>query len=67
MAARSTRNKIRFQAHQCLDKLERIQGHLKLIDELSGGKSENINKQLPGMVVVVDQVKDFFIAFRESL
>jgi len=67
MTARSTRNKIRYQAKMCVDKLERIQQHLKSIDEMSEGSSEAITEQLPALIMAVDLVMDFHIAFRDSL
>ncbi|GAI82092.1 unnamed protein product, partial [marine sediment metagenome] len=46
MTGRSTRNKVKYQADKCLSKLERIQSHLKNIDDLAQDGSETISKQL---------------------
>lgn len=56
-----------YQADKCVNKLERIQGHLKNIDDLALDQSGAISKQLPALVALIEETKTFFIAFRGSL
>ena len=67
MTARSTRNKLRHQAEKVMNDLDRCQGHLKYLSELSDGESDYIEKNMPGMVFMVDGLKLIIKKFREGL
>jgi len=67
MAGRSTRNKVKYQADKCVSKLERIQGHLKNIDDLAQDQSGTISATIPSLVAATEALQEFFIAFRNSL
>jgi len=67
MTARSTRNKLRHQAEKVMNDLDRCQGHLKYLSELSEGESDYIEKHMPGMVFMIDGLKLIIKRFREGL
>lgn len=67
MTTRSTRNKLRHQAEKVMSDLDRCQGHLRYLSELSGGESKYIEKNMPGLVLYVNVMKDIMKSFREGL
>lgn len=67
MAPRSTRNKLRFQAEQCIKKTTATQQHLKNIDDMAQGRSEVVDKALPGLVQMSELMLTTLKAFREAL
>ena len=67
MAKRSTRNKLRYQAEQCIKKTKGIQQHLQYIDTLAQNRSEMINRSLPGLVEMSELLLDTLKTFREAL
>jgi len=67
MTARSTRNKLRHQAEKVMNDLDRCQGHLRYLSELSDGKSKYIEKHMPNLVLYVEVMKDIMKSFREGL
>ena len=50
MAKRSTRNKIKWHADEVVKHTEKIQQHLKQIDDLADGRSLVIARVLPGLL-----------------
>lgn len=67
MSSRSTRNKLRHQVTKAVNDCERIQGHLKYMDELAAGGSDETTQALPVLVESVDTLQTFLLAFRDSL
>ncbi len=67
MASRSTRNKVKFQADKALRKTERIQEHLKYIDDLGKQQSPFINEAMPVLVGVAELLKNMLVKFRAGL
>lgn len=67
MAARATRNKIRFQAGKAINMLVRSQEHLAKLDVMADGQSEYINKNLPILVGFSEELKRTLEQFREGL
>ena len=67
MAQRSTRNKLRWQAKKCIDQLDRIMNHLKVIDEMAQGESKYITETAPRLVVIIQAVRVTFVNFRDGL
>ncbi|GAH94350.1 unnamed protein product [marine sediment metagenome] len=67
MTTRSTRNKLRHQAEKVMNDLDRCQGHLRYLSELSGGESPYIEKHMPDIVLMVDVLKKIIKQFREGL
>ena len=57
MSSRSTRNKLRFQAHAALDDLRRAQDHLTGLAALTGDTSGYIDEYLPVIMVALESVR----------
>lgn len=64
---RSTRNKMRWQVEQILNKVEDCQTHLGYINVLSEGRSEIVNDFLPQYAELLRQVHALFVDFRTRL
>ena len=67
MAKRSTRNKLKWQGDQGIKKVTQLQQHLKNIDDLAQGRSEMVNRSLPGLVEMSELLLDTLKTFREAL
>jgi len=67
MTARSTRNKMKWQAEMIMRDLVKVQRHLKLIDDLAEGNSEYIEKHLPNITTLVEYMAKIVKTFREGL
>ena len=67
MAKRSTRNKLKWQGDKAINQVERLQQHLKNIDDLAAGASEMVNKSLPGLVEMSELMLTTLRAFRAAL
>lgn len=67
MTQRSTRNKMRWQMKQVIDKIDSCFKHLKLIEEMSGEGSPLVNEFLNQYIYLFDQVRRLCIDFREKL
>jgi len=67
MTARSTRNKMKWQAEKVMNDLDRAVGHLKYLTEMSEGQSDYIINHVPRMVVSIEMMKQVIKAFREGL
>lgn len=67
MAARSTRNKIRYNAKRILECFDDMESYLQTIDELADGRSDYITNNIPGLVEILEHVKPVFVQFREGL
>jgi len=67
MAARNTRNKLKFQAERIIERLVDCQGHLKFMDDLAEGQSEYLNQQIPILTTIFDGMINTVKIFREGL
>lgn len=67
MAQRSTRNKLKWQGDKAINTIEKLQRHLKNIDDLAGGGSKMINQSLPGLVEMSELMLTTLRAFRAAL
>lgn len=67
MTGRKTRTKLRFQVTKIIEVLERVEGHLKYIDDLAEGQSEYINQQLPTLTFLLEEIIKTVKLFREGL
>lgn len=67
MAARSTRNKIRFQAKKAADNLDNVLEHLAKLEMMADGRSDYINEAMPTVVQAVEGTRRVIIAFRDGL
>ncbi|MBA7636505.1 hypothetical protein ES703_44125 [subsurface metagenome] len=67
MAARTTRNKLRFQAEKAIEELDRSLRHIQTLDLISEKRSPYINGNIPKLVLLYEQFKQTLIAFREGL
>jgi hypothetical protein len=67
MASRSTRNKLRHQAERAAASCEKIQEHLRYLDDLANGQSQYINENLPSLVLITDNLQQLLLQFREGL
>jgi len=67
MASRSTRNKIRFQAHSAMDDLKAAQVHLTQLGALGDETSPYIDDNLPVIMVALESVRVVLDRFTEGL
>jgi len=67
MAARSTRNKIRFQARSAMDDLKAAQVHLTQLGALANDQSPYIDEHLPVIMVALESVRTVLDKFSEGL
>lgn len=67
MTARTTRNKLRFQAEQAIEDLDRSLRHIHTLDQIGGQASPYINERVPQLVLLYEQFKQTLVAFREGL
>ena len=67
MASRSTRNKIKGQAGNIKEHINKMFLHLQKIDELSGGSSEFINAQLSVLTDALNEYDKGFDRFSAEL
>ena len=67
MTARSTRNKMKWQTEKVMSHLDKCQGHLKLLSDLSQGQSEYIEKHIADLVTSIELMKAIVKSFREGL
>jgi len=67
LTARSTRNKIRWQAHKMIEKVDGMMEHLRYMDELAEGRSEVIEKHTPIIVTFLEELKKYLERFRNEL
>ena len=67
MTSRSTRNKIRFQAHSAVDDLKRAQNHLGQLAALCNETSPYIDDNLPVIMLALSSVIATLDKFNEGL
>jgi len=67
MAARSTRNKIRFQAKSAMEDLKASQVHLTQLGALANDQSPYIDNHLPTIMVGLESVRLVLDKFTEGL
>ena len=67
MTARSTRNKIRFQAHSAAEDLKKAQDHLGELTALCADTSGYIDENLPVIMLGLSAVIDTLDKFNEGL
>lgn len=67
MTARSTRNKLRFQAEKAVKRLDESLAHIKKLDEMAQGESDYINENVPKIVLLYAQFRQTLVAFREGM
>lgn len=67
MTARTTRNKLRFQAEKAIDDLDHSLGHIQILDQICDERSPYINDNLPKLVLLYEQFKRTLVVFREGL
>lgn len=67
MAQRTTRNRLRYQLSKAVHDCDRIQEHLRTVDEIASGDSTYINKYLPDLVALVSHMQKVLDRFRDCL
>jgi len=67
MTARTTRNKLRFQAEKAVEELDKSLAHIQLLDEIGESRSPYINESIYKLVVLYEQFRQTLVAFREGL
>jgi len=67
MTARSTRNKMKWQTEKVMSHLDKCQGHFKLLSDLSEGQSRYVEKHLPLLVALFEDLRQTIKTFREGL
>jgi len=67
MAARSTREKIRWNVGRASERIEQALASLKHVEELGDGRSQLINEHLPEIVLALEVCRHTLLAFREEL
>ena len=67
MAARSTRNKVKWQADKALRNAEHILEHLKFIDDMAKDRSNFIKGSLPVLVGATEMLRNALAKFRQGL
>lgn len=66
MAARSTRNKGKWQLEQAINKLDSAMVHLQKFDEITMSRSEIANKVMPEVINGIDLFKDVLVKLRKT-
>ena len=67
MTVKSTRNRLRGQVQAVVNDLDRAMEHLHNVDLYAADRSEQITKDLPDLVIVLDGVKKLFVQWRSEL
>ena len=67
MAARNTRNKLKFQAERIIERLNDCQVHLKNMDGLADEQSDYLNAQLPVLTTIFEGMVQTVKLFRAGL
>lgn len=67
MAPRSTRQRIRDASQRAADDMERCLKNLHTLYEIAAGRSDYIDKHLPGLIVVVEGARKVLDQFYEGL
>ncbi len=67
MAARSTRNKLRWQVEKAMTNIDRAIENLAFIDAVADNRSEYIKTYMAGLVVMLTEVKKVLEEFRTGL
>lgn len=67
MTVKSTRNRLRAQVQAVVNDLERAMEHLHNVDLYAADRSEQITKDLPMLVTMLDGVKAVFVQWRSEL
>jgi len=67
MTARSTRNKMRWQAEKVMKNVDMAQGHLQLLTALTMGQSEDIEGKVANLVTLFEMMYQTVKTFREGL
>uniref|UniRef100_A0A6H1ZNL0 Uncharacterized protein n=1 Tax=viral metagenome TaxID=1070528 RepID=A0A6H1ZNL0_9ZZZZ len=67
MTARSTRNKMRWQAEMVMKDIDKAQWHLQLLTALTMGMSEDIEGKVANLVTLFEMMKATVKTFREGL
>ena len=67
MTGRSTRNKLRWQVEKAVDCQDRSLEHLARLDGIADAQSDYINEFMPGLVILLEEVKKTLFRFREGL
>lgn len=67
MTARTTRNKLRFQAEKAIKRLDESLAHIQKLDEMAQGQSDYINENAPKLAILHEQYRKILVAFREGL
>ena len=65
--AKSTRHKIRHHNDEAVKAIEDCMYHLRSMDALASGRSSIIDQGLPPLVTMLDQMKEFIVAFGKRL
>lgn len=67
MAQRSTRNKIKYNVNECINKLESCQKNMMIIDDLAGGQSDYLEKYIAQIVMLFDGLYNLLVNFRKGV
>lgn len=66
IASRSTRNRIRLQAERAANMIVRAQEHLAKLDAIQDGRSPHIEKNLPPIVEITENLLRIILKFRDE-
>jgi len=64
---RSTRNKLRWQVERAVGDIDLAVEHLAKMDAIAEEQSDYINQHVPGLVVLLEEVKNTLNRFRDGL
>ena len=67
MTHRSTRNKLRWQVEKAVGNIDMAVEHMAKMDAIAEERSDYINQHVPGLVVLLEEVKKTLFRFREGL
>lgn len=67
MARRNTRNKIRWHADKAVNNIDRAIEQLQKLDLLAAGRSDEVERRLPKLVVILESVRQLLMRWRNSL
>jgi len=67
MAARSTREKIRWNVWKASDRIEQALASLKHVEDLAEGRSDTINECMSHFTYALESCRRALLAFRDEL
>jgi len=67
MAARSTREKMRWNVWKASDRIEQAMASLKHVEDMAEGRSQLVNENMAQILLTLEACRQALLAFRDEL